>query len=218
MLVGDNWLKTNLVGNFLLGRDVFETSSPSSPEKNHNTEFTGYVLDRVVTVVNTAELFGPDSSYDNINQKVKECLSLCAPGPHALVLAINPNDFDEGKKQRMEDIVKAVSEQAFHHAVIFIYKKSRKSKEDIRKIANLCQERVFQCWHPQYSLYQYSEQLGLRKQAFKAIEDVISKNNFKYILCNKEADDLTQLCKNRNTQQAVSAISQSKDTQVGELT
>lgn len=212
VLVGDDWLRKNVVGNLLLGKDVFEKRTSSSPEKNHSTGFSGYVDGRCITIANTADLFTPVISNDDLKQKVKECVSLCAPGPHALVLVVNAKEFNAEKRQRMELIVESFSEQAFQHSVVFIYKKHERNQEDFKKLTELCQGREFQ-WH-QYSMFQGSER---QRKALQSIEDIVSENECRYIPCDEQDEyDLTgkflkQLDKNVNTKQAISAFPQCTD-------
>ncbi|XP_063059123.1 GTPase IMAP family member 4-like [Engraulis encrasicolus] len=131
MLVGNNWLRTSKVGNTLLDKEVFEYKDNSSPGKNHSSAFTGYVRNTHTTVVCPADLFASDFTDITVRQRVKECTSLCHPGPHALVLVVDPSDFREQHRRRMEQIMDFFSEQARKHAIVFIYKEKR---EKIRKL------------------------------------------------------------------------------------
>lgn len=173
--MGHDWLRKNKVGNTLLGKDVFEKLNPSSPTKNHNSVFSGYVLDRVITVANTAELFASDLSDNTLKEKVKECVSLCAPGPHALVLVINPEDFDKEKRKRMEGIINSFSDQAFQHSIVFTYKDHKMDKKEYKSITELCR-----------GTYQYKKQD--QTGALKAIEDMISKKEWSVLACDLYED------------------------------
>lgn len=184
-MVGHDWLRKNKVGNLLLGRDAFEADNLSSPERNHNTVFTGYMPDQVITVANTAELFASDLPDHLIKKRVKECASLCAPGPHALVLVISQG-FDHEKRRRMEVIMNFFSDQAFQHSIVFIYKDHKTDKQAVQSITKLCGGRT----------YHYTSKSGEQTHALKAIEDMISKKNWSVMDCELfedavEAADMT---------------------------
>ncbi|KAL2082233.1 hypothetical protein ACEWY4_022051 [Coilia grayii] len=164
-------MKKNEIGNFILRRDVFEVRNSSSHERNHTTAFTGYVLDRRISVVITAELFSADFSAYVLKQRVKECMTLCAPGPHALVLLINHHDFDEKVRQRMEAIVNFFSENAFQHSIVFLYNNQRDGNKEIKEIITACGGRAYQ--------YSRHDQTG----ALKVIEEMILGNGWR-CLCN----------------------------------
>lgn len=165
-------MKKNEVGNFLLGRDVFEIKN-LSPAKIHNTVFTEYILNRCITVANTAELFTSDISEHDIKETVNKCLSFCAPGPHALVLVVNPKDFGPEKSQRMVDIVKSFSERAFQHSIVFIYGHHTADQETTKGIVELCEGRTYQ--------YKKQDQAG----ALRVIEDMISKKGWSFLTCDE---------------------------------
>ncbi|XP_063060241.1 GTPase IMAP family member 4-like [Engraulis encrasicolus] len=112
MLVGHDWVKNNKVGNTLLGKQVFETEDQSSPMTSHNAAFTRYVHYKYITVASPADLFASDLSEDTLRQRVRECTSLCHPGPHALVLVVDPSDFGEQQRWRVTKIINFFSEQA----------------------------------------------------------------------------------------------------------
>ncbi|XP_076129253.1 GTPase IMAP family member 8-like [Alosa pseudoharengus] len=171
-LVGSDWVKKNKVCNSLLDKDVFETEATTAPTKNHNIAFTRFVQDSVITVAVTGELFTEDLSDQDIKEKVKECVALCAPGPHALVLVVNSQDF--AKRQRMVDIVNSFSEQAFQNSIVFFTDKDPKTdKEEIKSITELCGGRT----------YQFKKKT--RRGALKAIKEIISGNNWSFVTCDK---------------------------------
>lgn len=173
VLVGHEWMDTTEVFNLLLGRDRVEMENSSA--KNYNTGFTGFVLNRCITMVSTADLFTSDISDDDLKQKVKECVSLCAPGPHALLLVINPEDFDEEKRKKLENIVTSFSEEAFQHSIVFTYEEQSQHKA-LQKIITGCGGRI----------YQYSEED--QASALNAIENMISQNSWSYITCDETTE------------------------------
>lgn len=175
VLVGNDWLKKNECGNFLLGQEKFETDASTSSAKK-NTTFSGCVLDRHITMVNTADLFSPDVSDGDLKLRVRECVSLCAPGPHALVLVVNAKEFNAEKRQRMELIVNSFSDQAFQHSIVFIQKHEIKSKKEIKQLIAFCRGRMYQ-----YPYMLSHNRRHDQNSAINAIEDMISQNGFSYV-------------------------------------
>lgn len=136
-MVGHDWHETNKIGNLLLGRDTFETKSVLSRGQQRSSArkptafmtFTGCTPEICIFMVNTADVFTPDISDDDLKQKVKECASLCAPGPHALVLVVNAKDFGKVENQKLEKTVNSFSEQAFQHSIAFSYKEQKQHND-----------------------------------------------------------------------------------------
>lgn len=178
-MVGNDWLKKNKLINFLLGKELFETDASTSLAKNHSSSFSGYVSDRWMTMVNTADLFTPDISDDDLKQKVYECVSFCAPGPHALVLVVDAKGFNAENRQRMELIVNTFSDQAFQHSVVFTQKYETKNNNEIENLTAFCRGRMYQHPHLVSHCYRKYDQ----KSAIQAIEDMISENECSYITC-----------------------------------
>ncbi|KAL2082232.1 hypothetical protein ACEWY4_022050 [Coilia grayii] len=179
------------VGNTLLGKEVFETKDKSSPAKNHNTAFTGYVLNTYITMVSTAELFTPDLSEEVLKQRIKECASLCAPGPHALALLLDPSDFGEEQSQRMAQILNYFSEEVFNHSIVFFYKETKLENVETEKILASCGGRKHQ--------YKNRNQL----EALEAIGEMVVKNDWSFVTCTiyDDATEMTEADISESTRQ-----------------
>lgn len=210
-MVGHDCHKTNKIGNLLLGRDTFETKSSvlsrdqqRSPAKKPTAfmTFTVYTPETCIFMVNTADVFTPDIS-DDLKQKVKECASLCAPGPHALVLVVNPTNFGKVENQKLEKIVNSFSEQAFQHSIAFIYKEQKQHHDELKKIITKCEGGCYQCNKPDQA------------KALRFIEQMITKNSCRYLTCGTTDTDSNGSREQRGDGKAVNIISSSAN--VGKL-
>ncbi|XP_063058283.1 GTPase IMAP family member 5-like [Engraulis encrasicolus] len=176
MLVGHDWVKNNKVGNTLLGKQVFETEDQSSPMKSHNAVSTGYVHYKYITVASPADLFASDLSESTLRQRVKECTSLCHPGPQALVLVVDTSEFGEQQRWRMECIMDFFSDQAQNHAIVFINKGDIVPEDmvvDIRNCKNKDTEMIIHSCGESHHMY-----TRCQNKALKAIEEMVSKNDY----------------------------------------
>lgn len=182
MLLGPDWVMRNRVGNTLLGKEVFETKDKISPGKNHSTGFTGYVLNTYISVVSTAEMFSQELSEEVLKKRVRECVSLCAPGPHALVLLVDPGDFGEDHSQRMFQLLDFFSEQVFNHAIVFTYKDTKQENAEIEKILACCGGRKHQ--------HRNKNQV----EALEAIGEMVLKNDWSFVTCDiyDDAKEMTE--------------------------
>ncbi|XP_058876968.1 GTPase IMAP family member 4-like [Acipenser ruthenus] len=82
VLLGISWAGKSAAGNTILDREEFRSGSSSSAGTKECEKRTGEVSGRRVTVVDTPDLL------DTARVEIERCVSLSAPGPHALLLLI----------------------------------------------------------------------------------------------------------------------------------
>ncbi|KAL1279084.1 hypothetical protein QQF64_025757 [Cirrhinus molitorella] len=119
VLLGKNVLETNRVGNLLLETDVFKSEAPSDDAIHlHSETFSGTVMDRHVMIINSPQLLEPYLSFFNIKKAVRECINLSAPGPHAFILVLQYNDFNELNGHRVKYVLKEFSGEAIKRTIV----------------------------------------------------------------------------------------------------
>ncbi|XP_060760173.1 GTPase IMAP family member 8-like isoform X3 [Neoarius graeffei] len=109
VLLGENVLLTNRVGNFILGRSAFETELHLPSVKLHSERASGHVEGRTVIIINTPHLYNPHLSQEELTQRVKECISLAHPGPHVFLLVLQSEKFTHEQHDRVRSILETYS-------------------------------------------------------------------------------------------------------------
>ncbi|KAF5891628.1 GTPase IMAP family member 8-like, partial [Clarias magur] len=100
VLLGEDVLLTNTVGNFILGRSAFQTEVLSSA-KLHCERASGQVEGRNITVINTPHLYNPQLSQEELTQRVKESITLADPGPHVFLLVLQSGTITQKEHDRV---------------------------------------------------------------------------------------------------------------------
>ncbi|KAG9279160.1 GTPase IMAP family member 8-like, partial [Astyanax mexicanus] len=118
VLLGKNSSEISRVGNFILGREVFDPESAPPSVEQHSERAGGTVKGRYITIINTPHLFHPQLSLTTLNKRVRECASLCSPGPHVLLLVLEPDDFTETDSHRLNHILHCLSEDPHKHTLV----------------------------------------------------------------------------------------------------
>ncbi|XP_049330150.1 interferon-induced very large GTPase 1-like [Astyanax mexicanus] len=118
VLLGKNSSENIRVGNFILGIEAFDTKDPPSSVKQHSKSAEGIVEGRRITLINTLHLFDPELSELQMTEQVKECIRLCSPGPHVLILVLQPGDFLEKDRSRVNSILHSLSDEAYKYTLI----------------------------------------------------------------------------------------------------
>ncbi|KAI4903930.1 hypothetical protein NFI96_023849, partial [Prochilodus magdalenae] len=117
ILFGKNSSEVSRVGNFILGKDVFTAAAPPTSVEQHSEKAIGMVERRYITLINTPHLFDPHLSVTQLDKRVKESMSLCAPGPHIIVLILQPDDFTETDRHRLNHILHSLSEDVHKYTL-----------------------------------------------------------------------------------------------------
>ncbi|KAL7852866.1 hypothetical protein SRHO_G00186510 [Serrasalmus rhombeus] len=117
ILMGKDGPENSRVGNTILGRDAFETESPPSV-KQHSERARGKVQGRYITLINTPCLFETKLGQEELTWRVEESVSLCAPGPHVIVLILEPDSFTQIDRNRAHTVLRYLSEEARKYTMV----------------------------------------------------------------------------------------------------
>ncbi|XP_042558755.1 GTPase IMAP family member 5-like [Clupea harengus] len=95
VLLGKSGMGKSSCGNTILGRDAFQTcSSPASAPVTQQCDMaTGRNRGRGkrLLVIDTPDLFDSQLTYDQVHKQITDIKHLTSPGPHVLLLVIQPS-------------------------------------------------------------------------------------------------------------------------------
>ncbi|XP_030285772.1 GTPase IMAP family member 2-like [Sparus aurata] len=116
VLLGNSWSQRSSVGNFILGETVFTTEG----EPHSCLKVRGQVKERHIVLINTPDLLHPNISSEQLAEHVDTCVRFSTPGPHVFLLVLQPEDFTEQNKERLQSILENFSDQSFDHSLVLI--------------------------------------------------------------------------------------------------
>ncbi|RXN13388.1 GTPase IMAP family member 8-like protein [Labeo rohita] len=178
VLIGKNGTENIRVGNIILGTTAF-TREDLFYSQQHCMRISGKVEERQITVINTHQL-QPNLSHQQIIQRVRECVSLSAPGPHVFVLVLQYKDFSENDRHRVKYVLNLFSEQAMKHTIVLT------TDEEPHLFIlrnNPIHDLIKECGgeHLQFD----TVNPGWRSEMFRRTEKILKKEHEEFLICNK---------------------------------
>ncbi|XP_062874083.1 GTPase IMAP family member 8-like [Trichomycterus rosablanca] len=172
ILLGENLSETNSVGNLILGRTAFETkASPHSVDQQRET-VEGQVDERHITIINS-------SYYDP--EVCNKWSSLSAPGPHTVLLVVQPSSFTEEDRTRVKNMLNSFSEEALNYSIVISTDKADAGKSDaFYRLLEDCNGR-----YREFTQLHTSDKDSV-SQLFKAVDRMVKVNEGTRLMCETQ--------------------------------
>ncbi|KAJ8332281.1 hypothetical protein SKAU_G00427640, partial [Synaphobranchus kaupii] len=193
VLLGGSGEEKSKVGNIILGRGAFETEPSFFSVKQQCDRARGQVDGRHVTVINTPDLLHPQTSQDELDKQMELCVCLSDPGPHVLLLVLQPERFTEKNRDRMRCILDTLSDQAFKYTMVLVTHAGNKGDVCIDKQKDLT-EFIEECRgrHHRFNNIDKTDhtQIG---EFMEKINMVVKENDGRYLTCEiyREVESVT---------------------------
>ncbi|CAM4575090.1 unnamed protein product [Leuciscus chuanchicus] len=178
VLLGRSVSENSRVGNFILGRAAFDSESPPADVEPYSERVRG----KHVTVINTPLLLSSDLSLRHITQRVKECVSLSAPGPHVIVLVLKPDECSREEKGCIEMVLNCFSDSVFEHTLVLTTQEPDGAEPT--EVNDVIKEIINKCFNRHYRLGTNSTPADL----IATFQETVQGSDGRYLICNKYED------------------------------
>uniref|UniRef100_A0A8P4K969 AIG1-type G domain-containing protein n=2 Tax=Dicentrarchus labrax TaxID=13489 RepID=A0A8P4K969_DICLA len=139
VLLGKREDKQITLGNSITGKQVFHYQIFSSVKRCvvANGEWRGKTL----TVVKTPDIFS--LSVETVKREMKNCVTLCSPGPNVLLLLVKPSDFTEENRQTLKFILSLFGQDALKYSMVIMTHKWNKTSDSLNQLLKECGGRHY---------------------------------------------------------------------------
>ncbi|XDV53302.1 hypothetical protein PO909_021844 [Leuciscus waleckii] len=181
VLMGNRAAGKSSSGNTILGREEFDLKTSAQCVRRH-----GEVADRHITVIEAPGWwmnFTVEESPEILKQEIVLSVSLCPPGPHAVLLIISVDTrFKEEKRKALQDHLDLLSERVWSHTIVLftcgdslsdtsIEQYIESEGQDLQRLLDKCGNR----FHVLNNLNR-SDDTQI-KELLEKIEETVAQNN-----------------------------------------
>ncbi|KAL7392028.1 hypothetical protein ABVT39_018500 [Epinephelus coioides] len=177
VLLGNSWSQRSSVGNVILGETKFNTEE----EPDCCLTEIGQIKDKEIVLINTPDLLHPNISENKLSEHVENCVRLSDPGPHVFLLVLQPEDFTENQKGKLDRILGKFSDRSFDHVLVLIttpreessgVKKKYMTHPPLKDMIRMCR-------------YRYLKQKNLeRPELLTRLGQTAKENNGEHVSCD----------------------------------
>ncbi|XDV53310.1 hypothetical protein PO909_021847 [Leuciscus waleckii] len=195
VLMGDRAAGKSSSGNTILGREEFDLKTSAQCVRRH-----GEVADRHITVIEAPgwSNYTVEKSPERLKQEIVLSVSLCPPGPHAVLLIIRvTSGFKETRRKAYQGHLDLLSERVWSHTIVLFTKGDSLSDTSIEQYIESegqdLQRLLDKCGNRFHVLNNHNRSDDTQiKELLEKIEETVALNNGRHFEMDgrKEAERL----------------------------
>lgn len=170
-------------GNTILGREAFQSELSSSSWTFECKRAEGEVRGRKVIVIDTPGLFDTNFTQEEVLKKIKTCISLSAPGPHAFLMVVKLGRFTQEERDTVKIIQSTFGEEAVRYLLVLFTHGDKLKKQTIESFVSKSgelQELIEVCYGRYHVFDNQAKDQGQTDQLLEKINRMTLENDGGY--------------------------------------
>lgn len=159
-------------------------------DHDYGRRFTGFETQdgklgkKILKVINTPDL--PFDCKENLTEFTKECMTHCSPGPHVLLLLLDPEkELTAAEKKRVFAVLEHFSQQWFDHSLILILKHRNESFREEYMKSPIIKDFISKC------RYRYLKMGNIeRQELLTRIGQIVKENCGEHLIYEEKTAEL----------------------------